>query len=200
MKDGMAMNVYDFDKTIYDGDSTVDFYFSQLRKNPLLVRYWPRQLYGFAGYYLFHLFDKTVMKSHFYSYLKGVRNVDEEVVGFWDSHISKIKKFYLENRQPDDLIISASAVFLVQEACKRIGIKNLLASEVDQHTGEVLSPNCHGEQKVILMQEKGYPLEINEFYSDSLNDTPLAKLAAKSYLVKGEEIMPWPDFSRKVRK
>ena len=27
------MNVYDFDKTIYDGDSTLDFYLFSLKKN-----------------------------------------------------------------------------------------------------------------------------------------------------------------------
>ena len=30
------MNVYDFDKTIYDGDSTVDFFFFSLKRNPVL--------------------------------------------------------------------------------------------------------------------------------------------------------------------
>lgn len=186
------MNVYDFDKTIYKNDSTVDFYFYMLRRNPSICRYWFRQLYGFAGYYIFKKFDKTEMKKYFYSYLKGVRNVDEEVVNFWDSHIHLIKKFYLENHQDDDLIISASAYFLVNEACRRIGIRNVLASDVNQYTGEVLSPNCHGQQKIERMKQAGYSTDIEEFYSDSFNDTPLAMIAQKSYLVKGDKIEKWP--------
>lgn len=31
-----VMNVYDFDKTIYNGDSTIDFYLYSLRKKPQL--------------------------------------------------------------------------------------------------------------------------------------------------------------------
>ena len=42
------MNVYDFDKTIYNHDSTAQFYLYLLVRNPLLCRYWPKQLYGFA--------------------------------------------------------------------------------------------------------------------------------------------------------
>ncbi len=194
------MNVYDFDKTIYPKDSTVDFYLTQLRKNPLLCRYWPRQLFGFAGYYVFHAFDKTVMKSHFYSYLKGVRNIEQEVESFWDTHIHLIKDFYLQNHREDDLIISASASFLINAACKRLDITNVLASDVDPHTGEVLSPNCHGQEKVDRMQQAGYPLDIGQFYSDSLNDTPLARLARESYLVRGNKIEPWPNFDKVVRK
>ena len=38
------MNVYDFDKTIYRGDSTKDFYFFLLRRHPVLIRYLPKQI------------------------------------------------------------------------------------------------------------------------------------------------------------
>lgn len=37
------MNVYDFDGTIYDGDSTVDFYLYCIRKHPWLIVYAFRQ-------------------------------------------------------------------------------------------------------------------------------------------------------------
>ena len=31
------MNIYDFDKTIYDGDSSIDFYKFCVKKNKLLI-------------------------------------------------------------------------------------------------------------------------------------------------------------------
>ena len=46
------MNVYDFDKTIYNGDSTLDFYIFSIKKNLLLLRYFPKQ---FSGIILYHL-------------------------------------------------------------------------------------------------------------------------------------------------
>lgn len=39
------MNVYDFDNTIYDGDSSIDFYFFVLRKKPSIIFLLPKQLY-----------------------------------------------------------------------------------------------------------------------------------------------------------
>ena len=44
------MNGYDFDKTIYDGDSTIDFYIYSLKRNITLIRYLPIQVYGFILY------------------------------------------------------------------------------------------------------------------------------------------------------
>lgn len=35
------MNVYDFDETIYDGDSTVDFYKYCLRRRPYIIFRFP---------------------------------------------------------------------------------------------------------------------------------------------------------------
>ena len=32
---------------------------------------------------------------------------------------------------------------------------------------------------------------IDEFYSDSHSDDPLAALAKRAYLVKGERLLPW---------
>ena len=34
-------------------------------------------------------------------------------------------------------------------------------------------------------------MPIKTFYSDSLSDTPMARLAQQSYLVRKEEIRPW---------
>ena len=33
----MKINLYDFDGTIYDGDSTRDFFFYELRRHPLIL-------------------------------------------------------------------------------------------------------------------------------------------------------------------
>ena len=44
------MNVYDFDGTVYAGDSTVDFYFFCLRKQPGILRVGGKQIKGFFLY------------------------------------------------------------------------------------------------------------------------------------------------------
>ena len=38
-----------------------------------------------------------------------------------------------------------------------------------------------------------YPNEtIDDFYSDSLSDLPLARMAHKAYLVKNQKVCSWP--------
>ena len=46
------MNVYDFDGTIYSGDSTLDFYIFELRRNKKIIRALPIQVNGFIQYFL----------------------------------------------------------------------------------------------------------------------------------------------------
>ena len=58
------MNVYDFDKTIYDGDSTVEFYFYCVLKKPVILLCIPRQLWGAFRYKLGWI-DKTQFKEIF---------------------------------------------------------------------------------------------------------------------------------------
>ena len=35
--------------------------------------------------------------------------------------------------------------------------------------------------------------EVAAFYSDSLADTPMARLAREAWLVKGDALSPWPE-------
>ena len=186
------MNVYDWDKTIYKNDSTVDFFFWQIRRHPSLLRYLPVQLWGFIGYFL-RIHDKTKMKSFFYRYLAGVKDTEKEVEEFWDSHINNIHEWYRDKHRDDDLVISASADYLVRPALRRLNVQRLIASEVDPVTGKVLSKNCNGTEKVVRFDKAGYKREdIEEFYSDSLGDTPMAEISPKSYLVAGEKLTEWP--------
>ena len=46
------MRVFDFDNTIYDGESVIDFYLFSLRRNPKVARYVPVVLYHLLRYKL----------------------------------------------------------------------------------------------------------------------------------------------------
>lgn len=183
------MNVYDFDNTIYRGDSTADFYLFCLRRHPKMLALAPSLLGGVTKFYLLKKGTKTEMKQKMYRFLTKI-DVKSEVELFWKSHEKNIKPFYLAQQKGDDLIISASSYFLLTPICAKLGIKNLIASDVDPKTGKYRGENCHGEEKVRLFREK-YSGEIDEFYSDSHSDYPLAKISKKAFLVKGEKIEEW---------
>ncbi len=183
------MNVYDFDKTIYDGDSTFDFIKWCIKKKPIIMLRLLPGTVAFGGY-LLRLCEKTDFKEKFYRFLSSVPDVDKWVEEFWNDNQSGIKEWYLINQKEDDIIISASPEFLLRPICKRLGIKNLLASRVDKDTGMYLGRNCHGQEKVRRFR-KNFDGEIDEFYSDSYSDAPLANISKKAFLVSGDTITPW---------
>lgn len=183
-------NIYDFDKTIFDGDSTARFCLYVLGRNP---RIWPRFIpvgFHFLAMAL-KLEEKTQAKQALYrALLCPLRNVDEWVDSFWQKNFCRIKGWYVRQKRDDDLIISASPEFLLQPVCQKLGVQ-LMASRVDKKTGMYQGLNCHGQEKVRRYREK-YPPEEFEFYSDSLSDAPMARIAQKAWLVKGDCLSPWP--------
>lgn len=182
------MNVYDFDDTVYDGDSTLDFYFYCLRKTPSLVRYWPIQAIGYLKYLLKQQ-SKTKFKESFYRFLAGVPDIDAMLREFCVEHAHKLKGWYLRQKREDDVIITASPEFLVIPLCTQIGIRSIIGSRVDPRTGRYTGENCHGGEKVCRFLEVYNAYDIQAFYSDSESDLPMASLASKCYLVKKDRIM-----------
>lgn len=183
------MNVYDFDNTIYDGDSTLDFYFFCIKKHPSIIVYLPGQLYSGIRFIIGRI-DKVHFKEDFYKFFLGLSDIDNDVNIFWDQNSYKIKEWYLNSQKEDDLVISASPHFLLSEICKRISIHHLIASEVDKHTGKYNGKNCHGQEKVIRFREQ-FNSEIDSFFSDSSSDLPLARISEKAFLVNKNKIMEW---------
>lgn len=184
------MNIYDFDETIYDSDSTKDFYFYCLKKYRKMILSVPAMLWAFLMYIL-GVKTKTQFKEKMYRFLTYVTDIDTAVDTFWDMNEHKIKEWYINRKKDDDIIISASPEFLLRPICNRIGIKNLIASRVDKHTGLYTGENCWGEEKVKRLYEEFPNAICEEFYSDSLSDSPLAELAMTAKIIRGNELIDW---------
>lgn len=189
------MNAYDFDKTIYDGDSSVDFYLFCLRKYPTIILVTGKQLLGILAGSL-GIISREKMKEIFFSFLVKVSDIDEVVDQFWRDGDKKIKSWYLKQKRADDVIISASPDFLLRPICKKLKIKYLIASNIDKHTGKFYGKNCKCEQKVKKFKENYGKFEIENFYSDSLSDTPMAKISNHAFLVHNSSIKPWPNLNK----
>lgn len=185
------MNVFDFDKTIYHVDSTFGFFRYAMRKKPSLLRYLPKVAAG-AFLYFLHIGDRDHAKGLFMSYFSGLKDLSL-IEQYWDDHIEGIYPWYLEMRRDDDLVISASVEQIVEPACRRIGIRHLIATQMDPKTGRLLARNCKGQQKVQEYRRIYGDTPIDRFYSDSLSDTPLALLAKESFLIVKGNPVPWPE-------
>lgn len=187
------MNVYDFDKTIFNPDSSKKFIIYCIKRKPYVVYKLPKALIEFLRYKL-GKGSKDRAKEYAFSIISHFQPIDRYVEDFWDKNISGISKYYLKQQRDTDVIISASPYFLLEDICKRLGISHLIATEMDKRTGKMLSPNCYGQEKVKRYREIFKGAEIDEFYSDSLSDTPLAKISRQAYIVDYETITPWSDF------
>jgi Phosphoserine phosphatase len=189
----MKINVYDFDKTIYDGDSTVDFHWYCIKKNKKVLWALPGTVFALVLYVL-GIYSKTTFKEKFYHFLKYVKDIDKTVLEFWRAYDKKIKPWYLEKSLGSDVIISASPDFLLSPICNQLGIK-LIASIVDNKTGKYTGVNCYGDEKLKRLGDELPGYTINEFYSDSLSDRPLSLIAQKSYIVLKNTLIEWDDYS-----
>ena len=185
------MDIYDFDGTLYRGDSTRDFFIWCLRRYPRMAITLPRTGVAAVACFGLHAIDKTRFKQALYRFLTYIPDIEEEVRRFWREHERNITGPC--RPQVGDLVISASPEFLLQSACKQRGLE-LMASPVDPHTGATLGSNCSGAQKIVRLRERYPHAVVDHFFSDSHNDDPLAELAAEAFMVnipKGT-IVPWP--------
>ena len=180
------INSYDFDGTIYDGDSSVDFYIYSIRKNKKVLLQVPIQLWG-TILYLLRIIDKTKFKEYIFSYLKRIDNVDKYIEEFWQEKYKKIKKWYFKQKKKTDVIISASPEFLLKPLEKKLNV-SIIATKVDKKTGAFLSKNCHDYEKINRYEEK-YKKKIKAFYSDSIRaDRAMLEYAEEAYLVTKDKV------------
>lgn len=185
----MNFYVYDFDGTIYDGDSTVDFLKYLMNKKKKLLLHIPKMGYYFLKYKL-NKITKEETKQCFYEVFKNFDDIEKEVEEFWKIHEKNIKRFF-KNKEShkNDIIASASPEFLLKPIADKYKIKWLFASPVDKKNGEYKGLNCHGEEKVRLIYEKYPKCIIEEMYTDdSKADGPLLREAKIGYIVKKDKI------------
>lgn len=186
------INIYDFDNTIYDGDSTIDFYLFCILNQWNLIVYLPHQIKSLL-FYIMKKYNKKEFKKEFFIFLKGISNIEFLLEEFWKLHKHKIKSWYLEQHEDTDIIISASPEFLLLPICDELNVNKVIASKVDIKTGNLYGENCYGKEKVNRLKKEveNWPIQF-QFYSDSLSDVYLALLAKRAYLVKKNKICSWP--------
>lgn len=185
------MNAYDFDETIYDGESSVQFIMMYLKNDPKILSFLPavaKVMYKYnRGQITFDDFTTKYgvqLKQYF-------NDNDVDLMGlvkeFWDKHEKNIKPFYRRLQREDDIIITASPEFMMREICDRLGIHNLVATHMDIKTGDIKRA-CFREGKIDCLREDFPDAVIDDFYTDSMNDSFLFPFAKRVFMVKGNKI------------
>ena len=198
------MNVYDFDGTIFPMNCTVSFGRWCMRRHPkLFATYGPKVLWSFIQYKRGRI-PNYRMQRELFAYLTMVDDFDEQIERYWDVHEKRIAPWYLAQKRPDDLIITSSPSCIIGPIARRLGV-NYRATEYDREYGVFLDNLMYAKEKARYILDLDFP-QIDNFYSDSLVDTPLALCAEHAHLVthRATVVTDWPALDpetiRKVKR
>ena len=180
------MNVYDFDNTLYDGESILQMFRFYLRKHPGIALHLPHMALTLLKYKQ----DKLTLDEMLAGcnrvvepFLKNSKNFEKEAVRFWDRHENRLFPFYKHQQRPDDLIISASPEYSLREICKRMGVKRYIGTVINEKK-QTIEFLCFGKNKVKIFRERYPDEQIENFYTDSMSDKPLMDIARHVFLLK----------------
>ena len=178
------MKVFDFDGTLYRGESVVDFFFFMLKRNPLLIFFLPILIPTTVKYKLGCLeIDDLRRKANRFSF--GVRHyrkrAEKLIDKFWLTYEKRLNPRMISRLEPGDVIVSAAPRPLIEPIISRFKGVKLICSEFSLETGK-FGFICMGENKLIAFRKQfGPDAKIDAFYSDSEYDVPLAEIADRHF-------------------
>lgn len=202
----MALAIFDLDETLIDGDCAslwaremakigwVDGE-SFLRKDAELMAEYAVGTLAMEDYMTFSLAPLVG---------RTAEEVEHVVEPFVEDMIepliySDAMRCIADHRRAGDriLVISASAEFLVNAVAARLGIKDVLAIQLEEqhgfYSGHTRGALSYREGKVVRLREwaeaEGESLEGAHFYSDSINDLPLLEQVTHPHAVNPDPLL-----------
>ncbi len=186
------MRVFDFDNTLYDGESIMDIFLYFLKKDTKnIIKYAPKFIRDFIRYKFDRITVEEALESYgqaFKEYCLNYDNIYAEFEKFWDINQNKVKDFYAEIQDEDDIVVSGCPCCLLKIICDRIGIKHYIGSDIDPIKGEINSI-CYKEHKLQVFRSVYGDVTIDDFYTDSMADKPMMDISKNVFLVKGDKII-----------
>lgn len=197
-RDDAPLVVFDFDHTLYDGDSGSHLFAWLIRRNPLrmaaallatpllgpMVAFLPTRRWGISGYVWIGSFG-----------LHAAREFDRVIDGYVETHREQIaarllpvalEVFARHRAQGDRVVVATGAPpelarailgFVAHEDVPVIG------TSVGPRLGAVVATrHCHNQEKVRMLRERGH-VDIDAAYSDSSADLPLLLAARRPVVV-----------------
>lgn len=184
------MNIYDFDNTIYNGDTNKDILLYSFKKHPFKVIKALNKTKKLERDYKRGLITFERVKEAMLSFLFEIDDLNGYIEKFVSSHMKNIKPWYLSRKTDYDIVISASYELWIIPFCKKLGIKYVLATKTDKD-GHIIGKNCKGEEKVKRLASTIPNAQIITSYSDSESDLPILNLAKTAYVVEGNKLIPY---------
>ena len=180
------MKVFDFDNTLYRGESSVDLALYMIKNNKRIILYLPKIFINLIKYKLC-IADKKKMVAAVNDFLKDAllskNEIYNSVNGFWDKNKHKLDRKMLDRIKSDDVVITAGPDFLINGIRDLIGTEHIICSSIDPDKMKVRYLNF-GENKVKGFKAMYGEKRIDRFYTDSYNDKALMDISDKVFIVK----------------
>ena len=184
------MNIYDFDNTIYNGDTNRDILLYSFKRHPFLVIKALKKTKKLEKEYKRGMVSFERVKEAMLSFLFQINDLDKYIEGFVNSHMKNIKPWYLSRKSNYDIVISASYELWIVPFCKKLGIRYIIATRTDKD-GNILGRNCKGDEKLKRLAAVIPNAQIVTSYSDSESDLPILEVAKTAYVVEGNKLIPY---------
>ena len=151
------MNAYDFDGTIFPSNCTIGFAIWCMNRHPeLYFTYAPRAVLSVVLYKLGKK-PSYLMLRELYSYLTDIDDFEYQIERYWDKNERRISSWYLAQKKPDDLIISASPSCILEPIARRLGVE-YVATDYDRELGVLLNNLMYAREKSRYIIEHGFPV------------------------------------------
>lgn len=194
--------LFDLNGTFYNKSSKDEFYKFLCKKRPGRLGYYAQMLY-YKLLLKLNQIRKTEFKENFFNYLDNIppKQVEKYAAEFWQQeypkHFNKelMQKFDEHKKEGAKLFCATGGLELyVKPLFELYKIEGLFGTVVEYkgNTYKVVGLACKDEEKLNRLEKhyNGKPYEIIEAFSDSKED--ILDKAAKAFLVKDEEIKPYP--------
>jgi phosphoserine phosphatase len=192
--------VFDFDKTLTKKDTLFGFYQVCAKKTVfkkiLLVIY-----FGFMIVHKIRFISNDNLKRiGIILFLKGH---SEKSIRLWAIEYSRkieMKQISMKafEKYKDPYIVSASFKEYISQIFPN---SKIFASEIlfdENRRVKGLKSNCFHKEKIKILKDYGI-LKIDDFYTDSIDDLPLAEISRQIYLVKKNKIIDCEDLNEFIR-
>ena len=184
------MNIYDFDGTIYNGDSCRDIIKYGLKKHPFITYRALKKAKKLNKEYENGLVSFEKVKETMLSFIFEIPNYPKFINRFVFSHMKKIKPFYNSRKSVNDVIASASYELWISIFARNLGIKYVIATRTD-FEGHIIGKNCKGVEKVNRIRQVFPNANIACTYSDSEVDIPMLEMSNIAYVVEGNKLVTY---------
>lgn len=184
------MNLYDFDDTIYDGDTNKDIIKFFIKKFPFKVMRSLMKAKKLNKLYLKGEVEFERVKEVMLGFLFEIDNIEMYIKRFVNKNIKKIKPWYLKNKSDNDIIVSASYEIWLRPFCDKLKIKYLIATKTNSE-GKIVGKNCKGVEKVNKIKYHLPNAKFVNSYSDSSSDIPMLELSKNAYVVEGNNLVKY---------